>query len=165
MSVKPKIALPPRIPLTNIGTSIPPRLPPTSTPPRFQPPGDGPTGRPVALPVAQLADETPEAKVVAPDPLWTSRWQPSKTKDPRKRPWVVAYRWWAAGVAFESWGPSSSPRIDLMWRDHRHAYIVSQELFERFRQNTGSVGEWFHKHILGKGWRPGMGSKWPNWAL
>lgn len=142
-------------PLTNIGTSVPPRVPLT------EPVRPGQT-----LPVAQFEGETPGARMIAPDPDWISRWQPSATRPLDKAPWIVGYRWWVAGVMYESWGPDELFRIDLMWRDHKHAYsAIPRTLWEDFRKLGSSVGQWFHKNILGPGWKPGKGSLFPDWPL
>ena len=152
---------------TNIGTTVPPARPLTEAPQRLNPPRDGVmTGVPVALPVAQFEGEEPRVQLIAPDPLWVSRWQNSKTPVGRERPWVKGYRWWVAGVKYETWGPDPLYRIDIMWKDHKHAYTgIPRDLWEDFRKLTGSVGEWFHKFILPPNWRPGMGAMWPNFPL
>ena len=154
-------------PLTNIGTSRPPQRPLTEPASRFRPPtGPLPAGAPEALPVAGREGEA-QQQFVAPDPLWTSRWQPSKTVPLSKAPWVVGYRWWHAAVKYQSWGPEPMGRyrLDLKWRDHAHAYLVPRDVWEEFRLLTTSVGQWFHRRILGPGWRPGRGSLFPDFPL
>ena len=155
-------------PLTNIGTTVPPRVPLAVPAPRLVPPAPGvPTGIPVALPVAGREGEAPGPQAIAPDPLWVSRWQPSATPQGQPRPWVVGYRWWVQGVVYQSIRtPLPYFRIDLMWRDHRHAYIeIPRDLWERFRRLTTSVGQFFHREILGPGWRPGAGARYPGFPL
>ncbi len=129
--------------LTNIGTTVPPvALPPVATP---------------GMPVARFADEKtslPVARIVVPDPLWTSRWQNSATVPLSKAPFVVAYRWWSEDVAYETWGPVKGYRIDMKFKGgHEHAYCdIPKSLWLEFVYLTTSVGQWLHQKILGKGW-------------
>lgn len=152
-------------PLTNIGASIPAARPLMGRPRAFVP-GTG-TALPIGLPVAQLEGEAPGPQVVATDPLWISRWQNSATPIGQPRPWVVGYRWWVQNVVYQSIGrPLPYYRIDLMWRDHRHAYInIPRDLWEEFRQLTTSVGQWFHRRILGPDWKPGKGALYDGFPL
>jgi hypothetical protein len=154
----------PKPALTNIGTSIPPVRPLTENPQRFKP-GTG-NALPIGLPVAAREGEQSQ-QYIAPDPLWTSRWQPSATPPDKNPPWVVGYRWWVAGVRYQSWGPEplGRYRLDLKWRDHAHAYLVPRNVWEEFRLLTTSVGQWFHRRILGPGWRRGQGSLFPDFPL
>lgn len=162
------IATPIAQPLTNIDTTVPPVRPLTEPPQRFQP-GAGPPGEalPVALPVARFEGEEPGKQFIAADPQWTSRWQPSATPPNQPRPWVVGYRWWASGVRYESWGPDPLFRIDLWWRNgHRRAFaMIPRSVWLDFRNLHTSVGRWFHKTLLGPGWKPGRGSLYPDWEL
>ncbi len=156
-------------PLTNIGTTrpiarplteparpvLPTGLPIGGTFQRFRP---GAT--PEALIEAQREGEPPGPQAIAPDPLWISRWQPTATVPPEDGPWVVGYRWWVQNVIYQSIGtPLPYYRIDLMWRDHRHAYVgIGRDLWQEFRQLQTSVGQWFHRRILGPGWHRGQGA-------
>ncbi len=103
---------------------------------------------------------------VNPDPLWISRWQNSATPIGQPRPWVIAYRWWEHMVPFASWGPDPLYRIDIKWRDYAHAYIgIPQDLWYEFRGLTTSVGQWFHRRILGPDWKPGKGALFEGFPL
>jgi hypothetical protein len=146
--------------LTNIGTTVPPAKVGSSRPVMRG-------GLPVARPVGAPEGEDPGPKVVAPDPLWISRWQPSATVPLSKAPWVVGYRWWVQGVVYQSVGePMPHYRIDLLWRDHAHAYThIPRALWEEFRQLGTSVGSWFHKKILGPNWRPGVKPLYPDFPI
>lgn len=142
---------------TNIGTTVPPQQ-------RLTRPA---TAEDAFLPTARLESDGPGEALTAPDPLWTSRWQPSKTVPLSKAPWVTGYRWWVAGVTYQGWGPDKLYRIDLMFKDgHKHAYSdIPKPLWEEFRNLRSSVGQWFHEKILGRGWRRGSGSLFPDWPL
>ena len=144
--------------LTNIGTTVPRARALTQPAPRFVP---GSRALPVALPV----DDGSGRQYVTPDPLWISRWQPSATRPLSKAPWVTGYRWWLKGSVYQSLGKIDYYRIDLKWRDHAHAYIVPDALFFEFRGLRSSVGQWFHRTLLGPGWKPGAGSVYPNFAI
>ncbi len=125
-----------------------------------------PNALPIGLPVAQQEGEQPGSKVVAPDPLWISRWQPSATIPLSKAPWIIAYRWYSAGVVYQTLGLMSSDRIELWFKDgHQHWYEVPRSLYEDFRRLTSSVGQWLHRNILG-GWSPGTWNcRFPNGPL
>lgn len=166
---------------TNIGTTVPPVAPMFSRPQQFKRVGlpvaqrEGeavgprliPNAPPVALPIAQREGEALLPKVIAPDPLWVSRWQNSATPVGQPRPWVTGYRWWVAGVHYSSgWYDPDSYRIDFMWRNHREAYmLIPYAVWQDFRLNTGSVGQWFHRNILVPGWKRGMGARYPSFPL
>lgn len=150
---------------TNIGATVPPVRPLTEPGQAFIP-GTG-TALPVALPVAKFEGEEAGPQVVAPDPLWTSRWQNSKTPvGAKERPWVRGYKFFIAGVRYETWGPDPLFRIDFMWKNHREGYYnIPAAVFEDFKHLTGSVGEWFHNFILVENWKPGMGARYPSIKL
>lgn len=176
--------------LTNIGTTFPPPAQPlTEEPQRFLPNGlpiarrldtqEGvhqhvrPGALPVALPVARTEEEGPGEKLLSPDPLWVSRWQPSKTVPLSRAPWIVGYRWWIPGPAYDSIGEIQYHRIDLKFKadskgySHEHAYIVHPELYFEFRNLQTSVGEWLHERILGPKLADGTYSHngYVHWAL
>lgn len=152
---------------TNIGTTVPPRVPPSAPPPSFRPPRPGESsGIPVAMPVAQMEGETPGPKVMVPEPLWVSRWQPTATVPASEGPWVTGYRLWHEAVAYQGYGVLGYFRLDFMWRDHRHAYThIPRDVWFEFRGWTGSVGQWFHENILVPNWKPGRGARYPNFPL
>ncbi len=103
---------------------------------------------------------------INPDPLWISRWQDSATPIGKPRPWVKGYRWWEAQVPFKSWGPDPMYRIDIKWADAAFGYRdIPRELWEEFVHLTTSVGQWFHRRILGPGWRRGDGALYPDFPL
>ena len=149
--------------LTNIGTSVPPVRRPS---PRVFVPGTG-TALPVALPVATPEGQDPGPQQVAADPLWVSRWQPSATVPLSRAPWIVGIRFWAQNVVYQSIGtPLPYYRIDFRWRDHAHAYTnIPREVWDHFRTLTTSVGQAYHRLILGPGWRPGAGALYPDFPL
>jgi hypothetical protein len=136
--------------LTNIGTTVPPVRPLTEPAQRFQP-GTG-QGLPVAMPVA---DGQGGVRYVAPEPLWTSRWQPSASPPGSERPWVVGFRWYYQGVVYDKSGLMPYFRIDFLWRTAAWGYPVPHNLFVAFQRWTGSVGQWWHQHIAGPGWSRG----------
>jgi hypothetical protein len=146
--------------LTNIGASVPGARPLTEPAQQFRP-GSG-QGLPVGLPVARIEGEGPGAVYVAADPLWIARWQSSPNPADK---WVQAYRWFVADVKYETWGPNPAYRIDFLWKDHAHAYLVPFRLFDNFRKLATSPGVWFHDFIVGRGWKRGQGALWPNWAI
>lgn len=172
--------MPPPIPgtRTNIGTTVPPPALPSRAavrPPglpvarQITDPSRGvnqrmlPNALPIGLPVAQQEGETPAAKVIAPAPLWISRWQNSP--NPEKR-WVNAYRFWRAGVHYETRGLIASNILSFWWTDgYQMGYEgIPDNLWQQFVRLTTSPGVWFHKHILGPGWRPGNGALYPEVA-
>ncbi len=157
--------MPPFQPRTNIGTTPPPRQA-LVRPARLFVPRTG-TALPIALPVAQQEGETPGPQAIASDPLWVSRWQPSATVPLSKAPWVVGYRWWVQNVVYQSIGtPLPYYRIDLKWRDHMHAYTnIPRNVWEEFRQLQTSVGQWFHRRILGPGHVKGGPALYPDFPL
>ncbi len=158
--------MPPRIPkpgtLTNIGTTTPPTRPLQGRPRVFIP-GTG-TALPIGLPVAQQEGEVPGAKAIAPDPLWISRWQNSATPIGQPRPWVVGYKWWIKGLVYQSVGqPLPYNQIDFKWRDYARGYInIPDDLLDKFKHWTDSVGQFFHQFILVPNWKPGMGARYPE---
>ncbi len=161
------MATKPPTPLTNIGTSVPPRSLP-SRPPRAIPPalpvgGNGqrflPAGLHVALPVAVPEGTDPGRRVIAPDPLWIARWQPSATAPLSRAPWVIAYRFWRQGVAYQTRGMMTSNVLSFWFNDGFQCGHegVPDSMYHAFVRLTSSVGQWYHRNILGPGWRPGAG--------
>lgn len=163
---------------TNIGATVPP--PPLPTRPSVRPPGLPiarditnpnaginqrmlPGALPIAMPVAQREGEEPGAQHVAPDPLWISRWQNSP--NPKKR-WVNAYRFWKGGVVYQTRGRIESNILGFWWTDgYQMGYSgISDRLFQQFVRLTTSPGVWFHRYILGPGWKPGAGALYPEVA-
>lgn len=133
-------------PLTNIGTSVPPRVIPGPAQ-RFRP-GTG-QALPLGLPQAVPEGQDPGPQVESAEPLWVSRWQPSKTPVNQKRPWVTGYRSYVKGNVYPSKGRIDHYRIEMMFIDgHQHWYEVPEDLFFAFRVLTKSVGEWLHDNIL-----------------
>lgn len=127
---------------TNIGASVPPIT--TGVTPEVGSPL-GQAGGAVAL---------QQAKIVQPEPLWISRWQPSP--DPADK-WVKAYRWWSGAAAYEdSTGSLVGPPPGLDWIDiwhtneyaHRHKVPSSDGLIGKLSTLTTSVGRWVHKYLL-----------------
>lgn len=171
--------------ITNIGTTVPHPRAPTERPQRFLaplrprlPPGSVGAGsveaHAVALPIAQTVEmvEAGEEvqRLVAQDPIWRSRWQPSATPVGQPRPWVTGFRWWVPIVRYTSWGPTPEDeyRIDFMWRGHRHAYYkIPRAVWIQFITWGGSVGQWFHANILVDGWngRTVKGVRYPDFEL
>lgn len=152
---------PPR--LTNIGTTVPPVKVPAV--PRPFVPGTG-TARPVGLPVAVPEGQDPGPQVVAPNPLWVSRWQPSATVPLSRAPWVTGYRAWRVGVVYQAYGhPLPWNRVDFLWGKQgvRRGYTgVPDEVYFGLLYLQGSVGQFFHRFILPPNWRPGMGALYPE---
>lgn len=124
---------------TNIGTTEPPQA------------RAGPLrrGDPIAERAEGRADGLPVAQMIQPDPLWISRWQPSATVPRSKAPWIIAYRFWHAGAAYESTGRLKENRIDCWFKDgHKHRYIVPRRYVDDLKQLKTSVGQWLHRNLL-----------------
>lgn len=150
---------------TNIGTTRPgPARPLTEKPQRFAPQqgqrvaaalGNAPPPAvPVAMPVAAREGEE-QQQYVSPEPLWISRWQPSKTVPLSKAPWIIAYRWWIQGAVYNELGgrPLNYYRIDLWFKDgHQHYYQVDRSKWLEFRALLTSIGQWLHQNNLGRNW-------------
>lgn len=143
----------PRVPLTNIGTSVPPRRAFTEAPQRFRgPSGPAPIGRPEALPIAGREGEE-QQQFITPEPLWISRWQPSATKPLSKAPWVIGYRWYLDTPVYADRGRLGFYEIQCRFKGGwKHWYRVPREVWLEFRGLQSSVGRWIHQKILGPGW-------------
>jgi hypothetical protein len=121
--------------------------------------------------VARPSAPPDQARRLHPAPEWISRWQRTATVPASRGPWVTAYRFWRARLAYEDSsgkrvGPGvSGPASDWIDCMHKSGFMrrhwVPEDVANAFvaviARNV-SIGSWLHDHLLinGRNRYPGV---------